>query len=51
MRNVTVGNAIERWDTYNNPKDSLNSACNFWIECMFGLMENVILVMQIIKVI
>ena len=33
--NVTVGNAIERWDTYNNPKDSLNSACNFLWDRMY----------------
>ena len=33
--NVTVGNAIERWDTYNNPKDSLSSACNFLWDRMY----------------
>ena len=33
--NVSVGDAIERWDTYNNPKDNLTSACNFLWDRMY----------------
>tara|TARA_E500000178_G_scaffold356378_1_gene433818 strand:+ start:3178 stop:4338 length:1161 start_codon:yes stop_codon:yes gene_type:complete len=33
--NVTVGKAIERWDTYKNQKDEIKSACNFLWDRMY----------------